>query len=97
MNYNFTWDREKADYNRKKHGVSFEQSATVFRDPRAASIFDNAHSVSEDRWITLGISSGGGVLAVHHTFEEINATTVRIRIFSSRKATKNETAQYMEK
>ena len=97
MNYNFTWDREKADYNRKKHGVSFEQAATVFCDPRAVSIFDNAHSASEDRWITLGISSGSGVLAAHHTFEEINATTMRIRIFSSRKATKHEITQYMGK
>lgn len=33
MEYNFEWDPAKAVANHKKHGVSFEQAATVFRDP----------------------------------------------------------------
>jgi len=96
VEYDFEWDPNKARLNRRKHGVAFEQAATVFRDPRAVSVFDDAHSESEDRWITLGLSADGGVMVVHHTFEEVNARRFRIRIFSSRKATRSETDQYGE-
>ena len=96
MNCDLEWDPDKARLNRQKHGVGFDQAATVFRDPRAVSVFDNAHSKTEDRWITLGVSAGGGLLVVHHTFEEMNENTIRIRVFSSRKATKNEAGQYGE-
>lgn len=94
MNYDFEWDPVKAKSNQRKHGVGFDQAATVFRDPRAVSVFDDAHSETEDRWITQGVSAGGGLLVVHHTFEEMNENTIRIRIFSSRKATENEAGQY---
>ncbi len=96
MDYNFEWDPGKERTNRKKHGVGFEQAATVFADKRALSLFDAQHSDEEDKWVTMGLSEGGGLLVVHHTFEEIDATTVRIRIFSSRKATKREARQYAE-
>ena len=96
MNYDFEWDPDKEKLNRQKHGISFGQAATVFRDPRALSVFDDAHSGTEDRWITLGVSSSGALLVVHHTFVEMNENTIRIRIFSSRKATKNEAGQYGE-
>ena len=96
MQYNLEWDPDKARLNRKKHGVSFEQGASVFRDPRALSLYDEEHSVTEDRWITLGIAATGMLLVVHHTFTEIDPSTVMIRIFSCRKATKNEISQYGE-
>ena len=35
VNYNFEWDPNKAKSNRDKHGLSFEETATVFRDPMA--------------------------------------------------------------
>ncbi len=94
MNYDFEWDPAKAKVNRQKHGVGFEHAATVFRDPQAVSVFDGAHSKAEDRWITLGVSADGGLLVVHHTFEEIDKDTIRIRIFSTRKAMKSEGEQY---
>jgi uncharacterized DUF497 family protein len=94
VNYDFEWDPGKAKRNRQKHGVGFEQVATVFRDPQAMSVFDEAHSKTEDRWITLGVSASGGLLVVHHTFEQVDENTIRIRIFSGRKATKNEAGQY---
>ncbi len=96
MQYDFEWDSEKARLNRRKHRVSFEQGATVFRDPRAASLYDDEHSETEDRWITLGLSASGGLLVVHDTFEEIGVTHVRIRIFSCRKATPDQIRQYGE-
>ncbi len=39
VKYNFEWDLNKARSNQNKHGVSFEEGATVFRDPKALSIF----------------------------------------------------------
>jgi len=96
MQFNFEWDPQKAQTNQEKHGVSFELAATVFRDPRALSIYDEEHSVDEERWLTLGISAMGSLLIVHHTFFEENEETVIIRIISSRKATKQEQQQYTE-
>ena len=94
MKYDFEWDPAKAKANCQKHGVVFEHAATVFQDPRAVSVFDDEHSNAEDRWVTLGISAGGGLLVVHHTFAETDKNTILIRIFSSRKATKDEADQY---
>lgn len=69
MEVNFEWDPKKARLNRQKHRISFEQAATVFRDPRAVSLYDEGHGTPEDRWITLGLSDGRGLLVVCHTFE----------------------------
>ena len=96
MDYDFEWDPNKGRLNRRKHGVTFEQAATVFRDPRAVSVFDDAHSGKEERWITMGVSAAGGLLVVHHTFEDAHGSTIRIRVFSSRKATRKEADQYGE-
>jgi uncharacterized DUF497 family protein len=96
MQYDFEWDSDKARANRAKHGVAFEDGATVFKDPRALSVYDDEHSGTEEWWITLGISASGVPVVVHHTFEAIGDLTVRIRIFSCRKPTKNELSHYGE-
>ena len=94
MNYNFEWDPIKARENVNKHGVDFEEAATIFRDSKALSIFDPDHSETEDRWITMGISEKGRLLIVNHAFREESGEEVTIRIISSRKATKKETQKY---
>ena len=94
MDYNFEWDPNKAQSNRSKHDVSFEEAATIFRDPMAFSLYDREHSEPEDRWITLGISASGRLLVVCHTFREQGEHSITIRIFSSRKATRREADQY---
>ena len=96
MRYNFEWDPKKAETNRKKHNVNFENAATVFKDPRAISFYDDEHSENEDRWITMGLASNGVLIVVHHTFNQIDKQTANIRIISSRKATKHEKKQYTE-
>jgi len=96
MRYNFEWDPEKARANKRKHKVSFELASTVFRDPKGISVFDSEHGESEERWLTLGISATGALLVVHHTYDQLDDLMVRIRIISSRKATKRETKQYEE-
>ena len=94
MRYDFEWDSKKARSNFHKHGVSFEDAATVFKDANALSIVDHGHSINEERWMTLGISSSGRLLVICHTFQDIGSKICVIRIFSSRKATKNESKQY---
>lgn len=94
--YNFEWDPAKAASNREKHGISFDEAATVFRDARMLSIFDWDHSQTEDCWISLGLSELGRPLVVCHTFREIDEEASIIRIFSARKATKTEVRQYEE-
>jgi len=96
VNYNFEWDPTKARDNLDKHGVAFDEAATVFKDPRVISIFDPDHSETEDRWVTMGISEKGRLLIVIHTFLKEGEDTIIIRIITSRKATKHETASYGE-
>lgn len=96
MEYHFEWDPDKAESNRRKHRIGFDQAATVFSDPRALSLYDAEHSKSEDRWISLGLSSTGALVVVCHTFEWIDPSTAQIRIFSCRKATRREKRQYSE-
>lgn len=96
MEFYFDWDPRKAAENARKHRVSFEQASTVFKDSRAVSVYDTEHSEKEERWLTLGVSSTGVLLVVHHTFEELDADTAIIRLISSRKATQREQRQYAE-
>jgi uncharacterized DUF497 family protein len=47
------WDPVKALLNKEKHGIEFEEAATVFRDPFLLVVPDLAHSQIEERWIAL--------------------------------------------
>ena len=85
------WDPEKAKSNLKKHDVSFEEAATALSDPLAATGADPDHSITEDRFVTFGVSKVGQLLVVSHT-EEIET----IRIITARKATKGERKLYEE-
>jgi uncharacterized protein len=51
----FEWNPSKATANLKKRGVSFEEAKTVFDNPLAV-IFDEAHSIDEQREIIIGHS-----------------------------------------
>jgi hypothetical protein len=96
VQYDFEWDLKKARANRTRHGVSFEEATTVFRDPRMVTLYDGLHSTYEDRWITLGLSAAGRLLVVNHTFPQRVTDRVPVRIISSRKATTHEKRQYQE-
>jgi uncharacterized DUF497 family protein len=97
MQYEFEWDPVKARQNLKKHGISFERAARIFLDPFAISIFDEHHSESEDRWITIGSDTNKVLLVVVHTFRDVDAGTAILRIISARKADKEEAQQYHER
>jgi uncharacterized DUF497 family protein len=94
VRYDFEWDTTKAKQNLHKHGISFERAAEVFLDPFMLSIFDETHSIGEDRWATVGKGRDGVPLLLVHTFRETSTRTCTIRIISARKATKRETEQY---
>ncbi|MHB8931605.1 MAG: BrnT family toxin [Melioribacteraceae bacterium] len=89
----FYWDQNKNLANIKKHKVSFEEAKTVFYDDNARLIPDPDHSISEERFIILGITNKLRLLIVVHTYKENNET---IRIISARKATKSESKYYYE-
>ena len=96
MRYHFDCDPAKEKQNIRKHKVAFRRAATVFRDPNQLSIYDEEHSEDEDRWITIGIDSGGILRIVTHTFEQVDEDVCEIRIISARKATSAEVNQYRE-
>lgn len=87
----FAWDAAKAAVNWRKHGVSFEEAATVFEDPRGLLIADPDHSEDEDRYVLLGMSSRPRVVVVVHCYRENDAV---IRIISARRADRDESRQY---
>ena len=88
---NFEWDENKNISNQKKHdGVTFDEAKTVFSDELARLIPDPDHSVGEERFILMGLSSQLKLLLVSHC--EVNSET--IRIISARKADKLERKQY---
>ena len=87
----FEWNSAKATTNIKKHGVSFEEAQSVFYDEFAVQFFDEEHSTSEERFLLLGMSTGGRLLLVCHCEREEGNV---IRIISARKATKTESTFY---
>ena len=89
---NFEWNPHKAEQNRRKHGVSFHEAATVFGDSLAVTYHDPDHSISEQRFITVGLSNVGRLLIVAHADRDEN-----IRIISARKTTLRERKYYEEK
>jgi len=87
----FVWDRDKAAANLAKHGVSFNEAATAFGDPLSITIPDPDHSVGEERWLLLGLSTAGRLLVVAHT-----ERGDEIRIITARPATRRERHDHEE-
>ena len=94
--YEFEWDPGKATANVAKHGQDFERAATVFHDPLAVTIPDDAHSGAEVRWITLGKDAGSQYVLVIHTFERLADERARVRLISARRPTRAEIRDYEE-
>ena len=87
----FEWDPQKADSNLRKHGVSFQEGASVLADPLSVTYHDPDHSVAEFRFITVGMSHVGRVLMVAHTDRRDS-----VRIISARPTTRQEQRHYEE-
>ena len=91
MGIGFEWDPSKAARNQRKHGVTFEDAATVFGDDLSITVPDPDHSEEEARFITVGMSSQNRLLIVAHA-----ERGDRIRIISARRATRHERREYEE-
>jgi uncharacterized protein len=85
----FEWDPKKARLNLKRHGVSFVEASTAFRDSLSQTIEDPLHSENEQRFVLIGRSIQGRLLVIVHTDRG-----ERIRIISARLATKKERLRY---
>jgi len=62
----------------------------------AVSTFDEEHSETEERWVTIGKDRLRRLLVLVHTYSQVSPEESRIRIISARKATKRESAQHEE-
>lgn len=76
----FDWDAKKAEKNRRKHGVTFDQAQRVFDDPYAIPFEDIEHSTNEPRFAMIGLATTG-LLYVSFTYR-----LGRIRLISARRA-----------
>ena len=86
----FEWDEAKNQANKTSHGVTFEDARVVFQSGSDyLEIFDEAHSVDEDRFIAIGPASRG-ILMVVWTEPDDDV----IRIISARQATRKEAEHY---
>lgn len=88
---NFEWDEAKAEFNRKKHHVSFLEAVGVFSDGLASTVQDPDHSEAEYRFLTFGRTLNSHYVVVSYT--ERNET---IRMISARRMTPRERKAYEE-
>ena len=87
----FEWDEGKAAANLAKHGVSFEETQTVFDDPLYVDFYDPDYSVDEHRYIIIGESRQRRLLIVSDTERDD-----MIRLISAREVTGSEREAYEE-
>jgi hypothetical protein len=88
----FEWDPKKERSNVKKHGLSFEKARELLAsDTDFLEIYDEAHSVAEDRFVAIGPIRRGVIVVVYTERDEDT-----IRILSARLATKREVELYLE-
>ena len=91
----FVWDTAKNEYNKRKHHLSFENAVRIFNDPCMMRQFDDKNSTqNEERWKCIGRNLQTG------KFQTLTVSMTErgelIRIFSARKANKQETNDYEE-
>ena len=86
----FVWDVSKAAANRRRHGIRFEDAATVFMDPLL--VLTDASRNDEARDAAIGFDQLGRLLFVVHVEFESSS----IRIISARPAETHEEALYAQ-
>jgi uncharacterized protein len=84
------WDPRKARANHLKHGVRFSDAEGVLFDPMAVTRED-ATSMSERRFVTIGADHLGRIVVVVHA-----PGGDELRLISARHATRKERRQYEE-
>jgi uncharacterized DUF497 family protein len=87
----FSWNRNKAAANRRKHGVTFEEATGVFLDPDRIEGYDNRHD--EPRWIVIGVADTVLLVVAYAVLDQENEV---IRLISARRADAQERRTYRE-
>lgn len=88
----FDWDPRKDEANREKHGIGFDEARTLFTSGADyLEVFDEAHSLDEDRFIAIGPIARGVVVVVW-----TEQPAERVRIISARPATAREVELFRE-
>lgn len=85
----YEWDPTKADANLAAHGISFAEAVTVLEDDFALTRED-PDSEDERRFVTLGLSGFGNLLAVVYTYREPDV----IRVISAWRASRIQRLRY---
>ena len=85
----FEWDPHKAQLNKRKHEVTFEEAAGCFADALAMILTDHGHP---DRLILIGQSQTCRLIFTVYAEKDADV----IRIISARKATRAERKAYEE-
>jgi hypothetical protein len=86
----YEWDPAKAKDNLRRHKVDFADAALALEDPLARTVHDPDAS-GEERYISLGADSSRRLLVTVFTRRR-----KRIRIMSSRRASRDERRHYEE-
>ncbi|HVY81907.1 MAG TPA: BrnT family toxin [Steroidobacteraceae bacterium] len=84
----YEWDPVKARANLRKHDVSFASAALSLLDERAL-VRTDPDSNGEARYVAIGVDPLGHALVTVFTFRG-----ERVRIISSRRATRSERRTY---
>lgn len=87
----FTWNWLKAEVNRDKHGICFDEARSCFNDRHQVVFYDPDHSDNEERELLIAHSSVGRLLLVSYTVRGSS-----IRIISARRATRREATTYAQ-
>jgi uncharacterized protein len=87
----FEWDPRKAEANRRKHKISFENAARVFSDPYVDQEVEGSEH-GEIRFRATGEIDGELIVVSYTVREEENEEIVRI--ISARRATRRERRSY---
>ena len=69
MDIGFIWDEDKYQDVQRRHGVQFYEVVSAFDDPNGYEVPDS--TVHEDRWVLVGMTASGRVLAIVFSDEDV--------------------------
>ena len=84
----YQWDPAKARSHLRRHGVGFADAVTALEDPLALTLAD-PDAEGEERFVSLGADANGRLLVTIYAHRGR-----RLRIISSRKASRAERRSY---
>ena len=83
MGLKFEWDVNKAESNKTKHEITFEEAGTVLSDSLSVTIIDPLHPENEERLVTIGQSDKRRILVVVHAEKGDIIRLISVRLASA--------------